>query len=404
MTGKLLILRVSTPSIVGGAPYRKADLVIKEDFKRVTSRMTGMGLRVMPLYEATKQPILYEWQKLANRGVGERQFDGFDTPGNPKNNAWANGKTVEKSPPPDDLLFLRDHPHVKFSIQQGARNRLYVSSESGLKAGVFPTEFESVVLTKEGERPSRWLLAEEFDSLFLEGDLSFHPRVLLGRCYYFSVEDKEHVAAAWCVYLMAATRLQAQGNDNGGDAHQLPIMAPQFVQCVVLVLIAYFRFVFPSPHDPPLLLPTVGPNRTGTTAYACFSPGASFTIRTGFWSASNRLHLCLLNCIFMSVSASSSRGCLEWNCILHASHTPMAMGVSFTILRLRILGMFGLFFTAMAVRTGSEKRVSDIIHAGYEVCSISATDTGCRSTRDLIIDSNERRDRITRGRLRPSCQ
>jgi hypothetical protein len=64
---------------------------------------------------------------------------------------------------------------VSTDAEDGSRNRLYVSSESGLKAGVFPTEFESVVLTKEGERPSRWLLAEEFDSLFLDRGLSYHP-------------------------------------------------------------------------------------------------------------------------------------------------------------------------------------------------------------------------------------
>jgi hypothetical protein len=46
---------------------------------------------------------------------------------------------------------------------------------------------------------------------------------------------------------------------------------------------------------------------------------------------------------------------------------PIAMGVSFTILRLR-LGMVGLFFTVMAVKIGSElmKRLFDIIQAGYE--------------------------------------
>ena len=50
-------------------------------------------------------------------------------------------------------------------------NRVYVASESGLKAGVFSTESESVVLTKEGGGlRSQWLLDEAFESLFLERD------------------------------------------------------------------------------------------------------------------------------------------------------------------------------------------------------------------------------------------
>ena len=79
-------------------------------------------------------------------------------------------------PPPDDLRFLDDHPHVKFSEAQGPRNTVYVSSESGLKAGAFSTESESVVLTKEGGGGrSVWLLPEGFESLFLKRDLSYHP-------------------------------------------------------------------------------------------------------------------------------------------------------------------------------------------------------------------------------------
>lgn len=52
-----------------------------------------------------------------------------------------------------------------------------MASESGLKAGVFSTESESVVLTKEGGgRRSLWSPAEEFESPFLECDLSYHGK------------------------------------------------------------------------------------------------------------------------------------------------------------------------------------------------------------------------------------
>jgi Nucleotide modification associated domain 3 len=96
---------------------------------------------------------------------------------------------------------------VSFFEEQGRRNRIYVSSQSGLKAGVFPTELEGVVLTKEGECRSRWLLAEEFESLFLDRGLSYHPdearwrregkRIALqtvGRGQEFVLDGKRHPA------------------------------------------------------------------------------------------------------------------------------------------------------------------------------------------------------------------
>jgi hypothetical protein len=65
---------------------------------------------------------------------------------------------------------------VRFFEEETRPNKIYVSSELGLKAGVFSTESEGVVLTKEGGYRSCWLLNEAFESLFLERDLSYHGK------------------------------------------------------------------------------------------------------------------------------------------------------------------------------------------------------------------------------------
>ena len=59
-------------------------------------------------------------------------------------------------------------------VAVGVPNRIYVSSQSGLQAGVFSTESQGVVLTQEGGRRSRWLLDDAFASLCLKRDLSYH--------------------------------------------------------------------------------------------------------------------------------------------------------------------------------------------------------------------------------------
>ena len=84
------------------------------------------------------------------------------------------GEVIENLPPPD-LKFLRHHPHVPFA-KEFTPNRIYVSSSSGLKAGIFPPQCEAIVLTKDGGRRSRWLLPEAFESLFLERDFSYHGK------------------------------------------------------------------------------------------------------------------------------------------------------------------------------------------------------------------------------------
>ena len=55
---------------------------------------------------------------------------------------------------------------------------------------------------------------------------------------------------------------------------------------------------------------------------------------SGF-AGSSRLHLCASNAVLISCSASSSTGWCDLNCMLHDSQVPRAIGMRFTILRLR---------------------------------------------------------------------
>jgi hypothetical protein len=120
--------------------------------------------------------IFFGWFKRTVKANGKLAFDPTDVHGRHILYGWLEvGELVDKLPLPPDLQFLRDHPHVRFFEKEARPNGIYVSSPSGLKAGVFSTESESVVLTKEGGGlRSQWLLDEAFESLFLERDLSYH--------------------------------------------------------------------------------------------------------------------------------------------------------------------------------------------------------------------------------------
>jgi hypothetical protein len=88
------------------------------------------------------------------------------------------GEVVDKLPLREDLLFLSDHPHVRFFNQEGKNNRIYVSAKNGLKAGVFSTESESIAFTREGAPRTQWLLDQAFESLIPKNgirELTFHP-------------------------------------------------------------------------------------------------------------------------------------------------------------------------------------------------------------------------------------
>jgi hypothetical protein len=119
--------------------------------------------------------IFFGWFRRTIKANGKLAFDPTDVHGRHIVYGWLEvGMLVDKLPLPDDLLFLIDHPHVRFFEEETRPNRIYVSSQSGLKAGVISTESQGVVLTQEGGRRSRWLLDEAFESLFLERDLSYH--------------------------------------------------------------------------------------------------------------------------------------------------------------------------------------------------------------------------------------
>jgi hypothetical protein len=121
--------------------------------------------------------IFFGWFRRTLEHNGKLKFDPHDSHGRHIVYGWLQvGEIIENLPLPPNFLFLKGHPHVRFFKNEVHPNKIYVSSQSGLKAGVFPTELQTVVLTKEGGLRSRWLLPEAFESLFLERDLSYHGK------------------------------------------------------------------------------------------------------------------------------------------------------------------------------------------------------------------------------------
>jgi Nucleotide modification associated domain 3 len=121
--------------------------------------------------------IFFGWFRKTKKINGKLRFDPADIHGRHIVYGWLEVRhRLDKLPLPDDLLFLKDHPHVRFSEMEARPNKIYVSSESGLKAGLFSTESEGVTLTKGNGYRSCWLLDEAFESLLLERDLSYHGK------------------------------------------------------------------------------------------------------------------------------------------------------------------------------------------------------------------------------------
>lgn len=119
--------------------------------------------------------IFFGWFRKMIVSRGKLQFDPADSDGRHIVFGWLEvGEVVDKLPLRYDLSFLSNHPHVLFSEKETPPNRIYVSSDTGIKAGLFATEAEGIVLTQKGRTRSHWLLDAAFESLFLEPDLTYH--------------------------------------------------------------------------------------------------------------------------------------------------------------------------------------------------------------------------------------
>jgi len=118
--------------------------------------------------------IFFGWFRKTRMSHGRLAFDCSDR-GRHIVFGWLEvGEVVDRLPLRPDQSFLSKHPHVDL-FSPNRLNRIYVSSETGLKAGVFATESEGMVLTREGEsRRSHWLLPQAFESLRLKCDLTYH--------------------------------------------------------------------------------------------------------------------------------------------------------------------------------------------------------------------------------------
>ncbi|MBZ5641400.1 MAG: hypothetical protein LAO19_01450 [Acidobacteriia bacterium] len=113
---------------------------------------------------------------------GELEFDSDDPDGRHIVFGWLEvGDVVDKVPLRPEVSFLKSHPHIQFFKQEGGNNRIYVSSTTGLNADLFPTEAESIVLTRNEKPRSQWLLDEAFESLIPElgvRELTYHGNKL----------------------------------------------------------------------------------------------------------------------------------------------------------------------------------------------------------------------------------
>jgi hypothetical protein len=121
--------------------------------------------------------IFFGWfRKTILSGDGILKFDPRDSHGRHIVYGWLEvDEIVDEPSPPDDLSFLKDHPHIKWFSKESKPNIVYVSAQTKLRAGVFSNELEGVVLTQPGERRSTWSLAPEFESLHLKRGLTYHP-------------------------------------------------------------------------------------------------------------------------------------------------------------------------------------------------------------------------------------
>lgn len=125
--------------------------------------------------------VFFGWFRRTERSGKRLKFVSGD-PGQHIVYGWLQAAEVvdvnESKRLPSDLLFLRDHPHVRFRNTERGRNTIYVSSRKGLGAGSFEKVSEELILTKQGSHiRSQWRLpSPAFQSVFEKQDLTYHSR------------------------------------------------------------------------------------------------------------------------------------------------------------------------------------------------------------------------------------
>jgi hypothetical protein len=131
--------------------------------------------------------LFFGWFRRTKYAGGKLEFDSTDA-GRHIIYGWLEvGQIVEvdnaKQALSNDLLFVRSHPHFHFS-EHKYPNKVYVSSLSGLKAGLFGIESKHLVLTEPGSRVrSQWLLPKKpFESVFRDCGISYHGNATRWKC------------------------------------------------------------------------------------------------------------------------------------------------------------------------------------------------------------------------------
>jgi Nucleotide modification associated domain 3 len=116
--------------------------------------------------------VFFGWFRRTKRNKdGKLAFDSEDRDGRHIIYGWLEVERVIEAdkPLPDNLRFLKRHPHVQFNWEESP-NHIYVGSqsESGLGAGLFARCSDDLVLTRLDSPRSQWQLPPVFDSVFRE--------------------------------------------------------------------------------------------------------------------------------------------------------------------------------------------------------------------------------------------
>jgi hypothetical protein len=98
--------------------------------------------------------MFFGWFRKTKKNIdGKLAFDSEDRHGRHIIYGWLEvGQVIEADKPlPDDMRFLKRHPHVQFLDEwEESPNRVYVGSQSGLGTGLFAKYRDDFVLTRPG--------------------------------------------------------------------------------------------------------------------------------------------------------------------------------------------------------------------------------------------------------------